>query len=127
MIFFNLQTLEDDTLCNSEYMVIALHKFFKGIYYPKNSREKYKPLPNLTAGTSYLLNPADFFNDKSTDNIYKAQYIRLAGRRDYSLYKAYNIKTLDLNMYPDLNLQVIRSNPLLTIANKQLKFKYEEL
>lgn len=127
MIFFNLQTLEDETLCDPEYLVVALYKFYKGIRYPKNIYEKHKPLTNLTSGTSYLLNPEGLFSDKSTDILYKAQYIRLAGRRDYTLYKTYSYKSLDLNMYPDLNMQSIKSNPLFTIANKQLKFKYEEL
>lgn len=124
-LFFNLQILEEDTLCDPIYLVIALHKFYKGQRFPKNSKETYKPLKRLRAGTSFLLEPAIFFDDKGSDPIHKAQYIRLAGRRDYQLYKQYGIKSLDLTLYPDLDLAAIRSNPLLTIANKQLHFKYE--
>lgn len=124
-LFFNLHTLEEDTLCDPIYMVVALHKFYKGQKFPKNSRETYKPLTRLKAGSSYLLNPADFFDDKGSDPIHKAHYIRLAGRRDYQLYKQYGIKSLDLTLYPDLDLRAVSSNPLLTIANKQLHFKYE--
>lgn len=127
IFFFNLQTLEDGTLCDSNYLVSALEKFYKGVRYPKNAFEKYKPLKNMAAGTSYLLNPAALFKDKSADIIYKAQYIRLSGRRDYTMYKTYGIKSLDLTLYPDLDYNNIKSNPLLTIANNKITFKYEEI
>lgn len=124
-LFFDLQILEEDTACDPIYLVIALHKFYKGQRLPKNAKETFKPLRRLKAGTSFLLNPVEFFDDKGSDPIHKAQYIRLAGRRDYLLYKQYGIKSLDLTLYPDLDLAAISSNPLLTIANKQLHFKYE--
>ena len=124
-LFFNLNTLEEDTLCDPIYLVTALEKFYRGQTLPKNSKETYKPLRRLTSGYSFLLNPDDFFKDKSSDPIHKAQYIRLAGRRDYQQFKQYGIKSLDLSLYPDLDLQAISHNPLLTIANKQLHFKYE--
>lgn len=124
-LFFNLYNLERDTLCDPVYMLTALYKFYKGQRFPKNAKEKYKPLATLTAGTSFLLNPADFFNDKSTDPYYKVHYLRLAGRRDYQLYKQYGIKYLDLTLYPDVDLTAINLNPLLTISNKQIHFKYE--
>lgn len=125
-LFFDLQILEEDTLCNPVYLVIALQKFYKGIYYPKNTQELYKPVRRMKPGSSFLLNPKSFFEDSTTDPIYKAQYIRLAGRRDYSLYKSFGTKSLDLALYPDLLLKNIGSNPLLTVANRQITFKYEE-
>lgn len=124
-LFFNLQVLEEDTLCDPIYMTTALYKFYKGVKFAKNTFETYKPLKRLTTGSSFLLNPESFFLDKNIDPIYRAQYIRLAGRRDYTLYKSYGIKSLDLTMYPDLNLQNLGYNPLLTIANSQISFKYE--
>ena len=125
MFFFNLDTLEEGTECNSEYLVIALQKFWLGIRYPKNAREKHKPLKHLAAGSSWLINPAALFNDKSTDIAYKAQYIRLAGRRNFAMYKTHGITYLDLTLYPDIDMTVIAHNPLLTITNKQIHFKYE--
>ena len=124
-LFFNLQVLEEKTECDPVYLVTALYKFYKGQKFPKNIKEQYKPISTLKAGYSFLLNPAEFFDDKSSDPIHKAHYIRLAGRRDYHLFKQYGIKYLDLSFYPDLDLAAVRSNPLLTIANKQLNFKYE--
>lgn len=126
-LFFNLQVLEEDTKCDPNYMVKALYDFHKGITIPKNSKQQYKPLKRLTIGKSFILNPESFFNDKSVDSVYKSQYIRLAGRRDFNLYKQYGIKSLDLTLYPDLDLTAIKSNPLLTIANKQITFKHEEI
>ncbi len=126
VLFFNLDTLEQDTHGDPEYLVQALYKFYKGRHIPKHSQEQYKPLKRLKAGTSWLLNPEDFFNDKTVDSAYRAQYIRLAGRRDYQQYKIYGTKSLDLTLYPDINYKVISTNPLLTIANNQIYFKYEE-
>jgi len=126
-LFFNLKTLEQDTKGNSEYLVEALYKFYRGITIPKNVHEKYKPLPRLKAGSSFLLQPELFFKHTGTDSVYKAQYIRLAGLRNYGLYKTYGIKSLDLTLYPDISINNIKSNPLLIIANKQIKFIHEEI
>jgi hypothetical protein len=126
-LFFNLKTLEQDTKGSSEYLVEALYKFYRGITIPKNVHEKYKPLPRLKTGSSFLLQPESFFKDTGTDSVYKAQYIRLAGLRNYGLYKTYGIKSLDLTLYPDINITNIKSNPLLIIANKQIKFIHEEI
>ena len=125
-LFFDLSILESATKNDAEYMVVALEKFYRNITIPKNAREKYKPIAKLKAGSSFLLNPEALFKDKTTDFIYKAQYIRLAGRRNYTEYKIYGNKYLDLTLYPDINLLAIKHNPLITTANKQLKFKYEE-
>lgn len=124
-LFFNLQILEEDTLCDPTYMVTALYKFYKGQRFARNISETYKPLKRLVAGSSFLLQPAEFFKDKSTDIIYKAQYIRLAGRRDFLLYKTHGITSLDLTLYPDIDIDNIKSNPLLTITNRQITFKHE--
>lgn len=126
-LFFNLTTLENETCNDPAYLVIALQKFYNGQKFPKNIKEQYKPIKALKAGTSFLLNPNSLFDDKSTDILFKAQYIRLAGRRDYQMYKQYKIASLDLSMYPDINSAAVRNNPLLKIANNQLYFIYEEL
>lgn len=125
-LFFNLKTLEEDTKCDPEYLVQALLLFYRGVTIAKNNKQKYKPLAKLTTGKSFILNPDPLFSNKSVDSVYKAQYIRLAGRRDYNLFIHYGIRTLDLTLYPDLDFTALKSNPLLTIANKQIKFKYEE-
>jgi predicted RNA-binding protein associated with RNAse of E/G family len=59
--------------------------------------------------------------------VYKAQYIRLAGRRDYAIYKYYGHKYLDLSYYLDINLDTIKNNPLTKITENKIYFKYEEI
>ncbi len=126
-LFFNILVLEQETLCDPDYMMQALKFHWQKRTLAKNKYSAFKPIQKSLAGSSFLLNPTDFFKDKTTDIRYLAQYLRLCGRRDYSLYKSHRIKYLDLTYFSDLNLPALESNPLLEITNKQIKFKYEEL
>ena len=58
---------------------------------------------------------------------YKTQYIKLAALRNFLYYKFHKDATLDIGLYPDINLKNILKNPLLAIDKYKLKFKYEEL
>ena len=124
-LFFNLQTLETQSLNDANKFMAMLE-----YHYSKRLPSKYsKYLPSKVPlnGTSYLLNPLALFSDKSTDILYKLQYIKLAGRRDYSLYKLYKYKALQLSYYPDIIYDTIKHNPLLTITPTEITFKYEEI
>lgn len=124
-LFFNLQTLETQSQNDANKFMAMLE-----YHYSKRLPSKYsKYLPSKVPlnGTSYLLNPLALFNDKSTDILYKLQYIKLAGRRDYSLYKLYKYKALQLSYYPDIIYDTIKHNPLLTITQTEITFKYEEI
>lgn len=77
------------------------------------------------AGTSYLLNPTPLFEDKSTDILYKVQYVKLAARRDYLHYKQYKSTDLQTSYFPDILYDAIKSNPLLNITPQTIEFKYE--
>lgn len=125
ILFFNLSVLEAETLGNPKQMVEKLRLFYTKKQIPKNSYSKVKPIRNLI-GNSYLINPDGFFADNITDIIYKSQYIQLAGRRDYSSYKLYNVKYLDLSYFKDIDLDNIKTNPLITITQNKIYFKYEE-
>jgi hypothetical protein len=125
-LFFDLQTLETKTRNDSRKLVETLRLHYLKKIAPKNVRDLVKPLSNLV-GTSFLLNAKALFEDKTTDIVYKAQYIRLAGRRDYLLYKLYGYKHLDLSYFLDINVNTIKHNPLLTITENKIYFKYEEL
>jgi hypothetical protein len=125
-LFFNIEVLEKETRGDPVYLVIALQKWFNKERYPKSSRDKYKPLTKSLAGNSFLLNPVEFFNDTTTDIIYRSQYLKLAAKRDYTLYKLYGVKFLDLSFLPDLNIKLIKSNPLISITDNKIYFKYEE-
>lgn len=126
-LFFDIELLEQKTNCDPGYMLKALHNWFIKRIVPKNSKEKYKPLQVSLNGASFLLNPKEFFADKTTDKIWLVQYLRLAARRDYTLYKIYGIKYLDISFMPDLNIESIKLNPLLLITDNKIYFKYEEI
>jgi len=122
-IFFNLQTLENEAGSDSNKFVALLeYHYSKRVPYKYS---KYKPSKVPLNGHSYLLNPTELFSDKSTDVLYKVQYIKLAARRDYSLYKLYNYKALQLSYYPDIVYDAIKTNPLLNITQSEILFKYE--
>jgi hypothetical protein len=76
-------------------------------------------------GSSFLLNPEPLFKS-NVDVLYIMQYIKLAAKRDYSLYKYYGVKSLPLSYFPDINLGVIKTNPLLKITPTEIFFEYEE-
>ena len=122
--FFNLELLESEAGSNAE-------KFIWLLYYhhtkalPKNRYVKYKPSKTNLTGTSWILRLDPLF-ELNIDNNYIVQYIKLAAKRSYSFYKFYGIKTLDRSLFPDLNLENIKTNPLLKITNNLIYFKYEE-
>lgn len=121
-LFFNLDSIENLSTAD---MVPALKMLYSGSI-PKYKHSKLKFI-KVRAGYSFLLNPEALFNDKSTDPSYISQYIKLAGRRNYGMYKLYKITYLDLSYYPEILLDKIKHNPLLTIANNKIYFKYEEI
>jgi hypothetical protein len=123
MIFFNLTALETQA-CNKPNMFMAMLEYHYTKALP-NKYSKFKPAKVSLAGNSYLINPEELFNDKSTDVLYKLQYVKLAARRDYMLYKQYKYKALQTSYFPDLLVDVIRSNPLLEITPTEVHFKYE--
>jgi hypothetical protein len=125
-LFFNIEVLEKETKGDPNYLIIGLEKWFLKEHLPRNNREKYKPLKKSLSGYSFLLQPERFFKDKTTDIIYRAQYLKLAARRDYTQYKLYGSKFLDLSFLPDINLQAIESNPIILIKQNKIYFKYEE-
>lgn len=125
-LLFNLFKLEQATQCDPEKLVKTLELWFNKKIIPKNRYTKVKPILDLV-GNNFLLNPAPLFADKTTDIAFRAQYIRLAGRRDYYQYKYYNSLYLDLSYFLDIDIDAIKSNPLLTIETNKIHFKYEEI
>lgn len=121
-LFFNLDLLETETNCDPKLMISMLERHFSKKLIPKNYRE-LNSFKNLS-GHSFLLNAQPLF-DSTCDIAHKAQYIRLAGRRDYSLYKLYRVVYLDLSYFKDIDLDALKHNPLLTITDNKIYFKYE--
>jgi hypothetical protein len=121
-LFFNLELLESESNCDPKIMLQMLERHSGKKLIPKNHRDRnnYRSL----VGHSFLLDANSLFNDP-TDIAFKAQYIRLAGRRDYSLYKLYRVTYLDLTFFKDVDLNTIALNPLLDIKQNEIHFKYE--
>ena len=123
---FNLTVLEECTACDPVAMVGALQYWNDRVLVPSKKHGKhYKALPKSLVGDSYLLNPNPLFSC-TNDPTHKAQYIRLAGRRNYYNYKAFGTKHLDLTDYFDLNITAVKYNPLLKITDKKIYFIFEE-
>jgi hypothetical protein len=123
-LFFNIFTLEQDTQCNPKLMIEKLKLWYGKKRIPKSYDTKIKPISNLF-GDSFLLNPEAFFSDTKTDIAYRSQYLQLAGRRAYGDYKLYGSTYLDLSLFEDVDQDKLKTNPLLTIANNKIYFKYE--
>lgn len=125
ILFFNLKILEEQS-CNNPKDFVSMLRYH---YTKEIPRSKYASKPSKVnlQGDSYLLNPQDLFDDKNTDILYVVQYIKLAGRRDFMMYKEYGYKALNRSYYPDLLYDNIKHNSLLKITDKEVLFKYEEL
>jgi hypothetical protein len=124
-LFFNISLLEQDTQCNPKLMVEKLRLWYGRKRIPKSYDTKIKPISRLF-GDSFLLNPQDFFSDTKTDITYKSQYLQLAGRRIWSDYIHFGATYLDLSLFEDVDLIKLKTNPLLTIKNNKIYFKYED-
>lgn len=123
-LFFNLQTLEEESGGDVLKFIAMLEFHYKGITLAKNIKQQFKPSRRSLAGGSFILNPEPLFKDTS-DPIYKVQYIKLAARRDYGLYRIHKVKTLNISFFPDLNVEAAKHNPLLIVTKQELIFKYE--
>lgn len=124
-LFFNIHLLEQFSEGNPVVMLDMLKDWFDKKLLAKNSKDPF--VPRNLRGSNFLLNPEKFLNDKVTDLYYKVQYLKLASLRNYYDYIEFGYKFLDITLYPDLNINAIRSNPLLKITNTKIYFKYEEI
>lgn len=123
-LFFNIQTLEELS-CNDPYKFMALLEYHRNGGIAKSKYSKYKPASKSLSGNSFLLNPDRLFSDKTTDILFKLQYVKLAARRDFALYKFHGYKGIQLSYYPDINIEAAKQNPLLIVTSKEITFKYE--
>lgn len=125
-LFFNLELLEREAANDvDKFLAILTYHHYGSI--PLHSKTKYKPLKTSLRGPSFILNPNPILRNTVTDKNFLVQYIKLAGRRDWLFYKLHNVKYLDISYFPEINLDKIRHNPLLSIENTLIKFKFEEI
>ena len=121
-LFFNLELLEAESKCDPKLMLSMLERHLGKKLIPKNNRDRNNY--RNRAGHSFLLDANSLLQD-TADIAYKAQYIRLAGRRDYMMYKLYKVTYLDLSYFKDIDTELIKNNPLLQITQNKIYFKYE--
>jgi len=122
-LFFDIIKLESESKGNDTLFLNILEDYYYVKTFNRLQKLKYK---NIN-GKSWLLNPLPLFNRKIADIIHIVQYIKLAGRRNYHLYKTFNLISLDISFYPDINLKTVVYNPLLRISNNYINFKFEDI
>ena len=77
-------------------------------------------------GTSFLLNPELLLiHAAKLPNKHIATYCALASYRSYAAYYISDIVTLDYDVYYEFR-QIINSNPLLSVEDGLIHFKYED-
>jgi hypothetical protein len=119
MLFFNFKELSYEAKDDPVKMLALLKQLKDNRIFKLGLRQKL-------FGNSFLLRPDQLLQDKTTDVLYIYQYLLLASKRDYALYTLYGLKGLQLSYHPNINLDSIKTNPLLTITKSEIKFKYEE-
>ncbi len=124
-LFFNLSKLEAFSKGDTTTFLSTLYFHWNKAAPLRKSNMQYRTKESLV-GHSFLINPEAFFKDQYTDPIYRVQYIKLAGRRDYNLFKQYKYLGLQTSFYPDLAVDNIKHNPLLEINKTEILFKYEK-
>lgn len=123
-LFFNIEVLELQSGSDpNKFMALLEYHYSKRL---PNRYSKYRPSTVSLAGHSFLLNPSSLFLDDYTDILYRIQYVKLAARRDWNLYKQYKYRALQTSFFPDINYDAIKQNPLLKITQSEIHFKYEE-
>ena len=121
-LFFDIHKLEAQAQGSDLKFINIFKDYYDRKTFSKLQVLKYSPIE----GNSWILNPAPLIGNIS-DLAYVVQYIKLAGRRDYSLYKLYNQISLDCSFYTDLNFNTIKRNPLLQLINNHIHFKFEKI
>lgn len=123
-LFFDIQKLEKQAKGSDLKFLEILENHYQISSLKKSSFKKFKSIN----GTSYLLNPQALFTlSRSIDISYIVQYVRLAAKRLYNDYAMFNEIGLNITFYPDIDLNLLKYNPLLKITNKYIYFKFEEI
>ena len=130
MIRFSWKKINDRFDWNA-YSVLQYFYIKQGIPIPSHLKhgrlKKVMLVVNLPypKGDCYLLNPNDLLDSASNPNdIYL--YLELASKRNVFDYQMRKVKHLPLVMAEEYQLQWIELNPLLTIQNENIYFKFEQ-
>lgn len=84
-------------------------------------------LMSTSKRNSYLINPIPLVYAKGVRDSDKVVYLALASLREHKRLVLYNEKHLDTRAVIDTELlSAVDSNPLLTVNDNKIYFKYEE-
>lgn len=125
-VFFDLGVIEKEAGNNLKKFMKLFQVSCTNELPSRHKDSLYKKRLCLT-GASFIINPIPLLNIRNIDIAYVVQYIKLAAKRDYTMYKYFSVKYLLLSYFPDINIEKIRSNPLLKITKDKIFFLYEEL
>lgn len=120
-MLFDINTLTRQAKGDPKLMVKMLENFYYNKL-PKNQFDRKNFSTVSLHGGNFIENPDHLFKSK-VDPVYKVQYLILAAKRDYLMYTQYGITDLDLSFFPDLNVNALSGNPLVTVTDKHIKFK----
>jgi len=89
------------------------------IFFKANTQqEQYKKcsvrLDTVLRGDNFLINPLGLI-ESNCDLAYKLMYLELVGLRSYSHYKVTKELYIQLDLWPDLKLDLARLNPLVKV------------
>lgn len=118
-LFFNVENLNINSSGDAVRFIALLKAYYNKRLIGSTDTNKL-PLH----GTSFLLNPLPILTS-TMDPLYVVQYIRLAAKRDYALYRLYGTKSIIRSYFPDINLETIKTNPLLEITDSEILFFFE--
>lgn len=126
MIFFDWKKVQKLSGGKSKNVVRLLAILTYDIKMPRKDKNISQFYNQDISGDSYLLNPREIFKNKLQVNLDDmALYIELASRRNYLDYKWYGVKSLPLK-YTEIDLAVLKENPLLEIDGQDnITFYYE--
>lgn len=117
ILFFDCGKLVESSKGNALQLVTTLRKLVAS---PLGSRIRKK-----LQGHNFLSHPERLLGT-NVDVTYIYQYVILAAKRDYTMYKLYGINYLPITDFPQLNRDAIKHNPLLRVNDKTgIHFKYE--
>ena len=123
ILFFNIDNLDKESAGNCKRFLQLLYNHYHKK--PVIDRRNFKAPKLPLTGNSFLLDTMSLLYER-TDLEYLVQYVRLAARRDYLLFKSFGETTLPLSFFPDIDMAKIKHNPLLTITEDKIFFKHEK-
>ena len=124
ILFFDLNELIKQSNGSDSKLVWLLYKWWRDKNTLPRRGDKHilrKPLN----GVSWLINPEPIF-ERTLDQTYVAQYIQLAALRDITLYKQFGKTSLLRSYFVDIDINNIKTNPLLEITDSEINFKFEK-